>query len=214
MKSRHPPFRIAAVKSRSRAVDRTNSSPGRLSRQAWIDGAVAKLAEDSVAALRVDELAEALGVTKGSFYWHFENREALLDAVLDWWRQLMTNETAASLNRLPDVPRDRLIKLISIALSPRPNVPGGPFELTLRDWARRDPAVMKVVVEVDRAREAIVTDLYLAMGLEKSVARDYAHAHMAYVIGDRMTSPSTDLIELKRRRRIALAVLLPPLIDK
>ena len=190
--------------------DGAHQKGSRLSRQAWIDAAVVKLAQDSVAALRVDELAEQLGVTKGSFYWHFANREALLDAVLDWWRQLMTRQTEDVLARLPDVPRERLVKLIDIALSPRPDVPGGPFELTLRDWARRDAVVMRIVQDVDTAREVIVTDLYRAIGLDEPAARDYAHAHMAYVIGDRMTNPGNDPQELRRRRRIAVAMLVPP----
>lgn len=79
-------------------------------------------------------------------------------------------------------------------------MPCGPFELTLRDWARRDPAVRNVVREVDDARVELATKLYLELGLSLSEARDYAHAHMAYVIGDRMSKSGDDAHELQRRR--------------
>lgn len=191
----------------------TGDNASRLSRQAWIDAAVAKLAEDSVTALRVDELAEQLGVTKGSFYWHFETREALLQAVLAWWQQLMTRHIQEIVDKLPADPRQRLETVFRIGLSPHPSVPGGPFELTLRDWARRDPAVRKVVLEVDGAREELATKLYLELGLSLSEARDYAHAHMAYVIGDRMSKSGDDAQDLRRRRRIAFNLLIPQMIS-
>lgn len=181
----------------------------RLSRQDWIDGTIRKLAEDSVAALRVDELAEYLNVTKGSFYWHFKSREDLLDAVLAWWRTLMTSEIKRMLASLPDTGWDRLRNLLRIAISARPDVPGGPFELTLRDWARRDPQVERVVREVDDARIALVADLYKDAGLDDDAAQEYAFAQMAFVIGARTAFASGGTTEIARQRRIAETLLLP-----
>lgn len=200
---------LKASSSRGSHRDEDSAASGRVSRQNWIDIAVSNLAKDSVAALRVDELAEQLGVTKGSFYWHFENREALLQAVLLWWRDLMTNQMPELLAKLPNDPRQRIEKIIRIGLSSGPSVPGGPFELSLRDWARRDAKVRKIVNEVDEARVHLLVDLYGQLGLSATQARDYAHAHMAFVIGDRMTSVDDDPQELRRRRRIAVYLLIP-----
>ena len=58
-----------------------------LDRDAWIKGAIAILAEHGAERLRVEVLAKRLGVTKGSFYWHFKNRRDLLDAVLQFWKE-------------------------------------------------------------------------------------------------------------------------------
>lgn len=181
----------------------------RLSRQDWIDGAIRKLSEDSVAALRVDELAEYLNVTKGSFYWHFQSREDLLSAVLSWWRTLMTSEIKNVLGNLPGTGWERLANLLKIAISARPDVPGGPFELTLRDWARRDVQVAKVIDEVDTERIIFVADLYQDAGLDAQTARDYAFAQMAFVVGARTAFPIDGPAEITRRRRIAEALLLP-----
>ena len=181
----------------------------KLTRQDWIDGAIQKLSEDSVAALRVDELAEFLNVTKGSFYWHFESREDLLEGVLAWWRTLHTSEIKNVLSRLPEAGWERLRTLMHIAISTGPYVPGGPFELTLRDWARRDSRVAQLVREVNEARVNFVEELYRQAGLDTETARDYAEAHLAFVIGARTASPSATRAEIGRCREIAEKLLLP-----
>ena len=158
----------------------------RLNRKDWIDGAIILLAEDNVEALRIDVLARRLGVTKGSFYWHFKNREALLDAVLEAWREQMTTGIASFINNFPGTPLGRLSRLMRIAISPRPDVPGGPFELTLRDWARRDAKVDQVVKEVDSKRLEFLKGLYLDAGMSRTDAEMYAFGQMSYVLGGRL----------------------------
>jgi AcrR family transcriptional regulator len=181
-----------------------------LGRKDWIEAAIAMLAEDNVEALRVDTLAEKLGVTKGSFYWHFKGRDDLLFAVLDEWRLRMTSEVQSLIFDKSGTPWERLERLLRIAISSRPDVPGGPFETTLRDWARRDSKVAAVVREVDADRIAFAAQLYREAGLSESDAQDFADAHMAVVIGIRMTlADSSNREEIKRRRRIGAALLLP-----
>jgi AcrR family transcriptional regulator len=181
-----------------------------LGRKDWIDAAIALLAEDNVEALRVDTLAEKLGVTKGSFYWHFKGREDLLFAVLDEWRLRMTSEVQSLIFDRSGTPWERLERLLRIAISGRPDVPGGPFEMTLRDWARRDSKVAGVMRAVDASRIAFAAQLYREAGLGEDEAQDYAEAHMAVVIGIRMTlADGENRDEIKRRRRIGAALLLP-----
>ncbi len=180
-----------------------------LSRSDWIGAAIAMLAEDNVEALRVDTLAEKLGVTKGSFYWHFKGRDDLLLAVVDAWRLTMTSETRALIVDTSGTPWERLERLLRIAISGRKDVPGGPFEVTLRDWARRDTNVAKVVQQVDSERIDFLRQLYREAGLSPADADDFSEMHMAFVIGTRMTLTTDDREEIKRRRRIGAALLLP-----
>jgi len=180
-----------------------------LGRKDWIEAAVVMLAEDNVEALRVDTLAEKLGVTKGSFYWHFEGREDLLSAVVETWRLRMTSETRALIVDTSGTPWERLERLIRIAVSHRQDVPGGPFEMTLRDWARRDAKVASVVHEVDTERVKFLRQLYREAGLSDGDADDYAELHMAFVIGTRLTLSPSDREEIRRRRRVGTALLLP-----
>lgn len=191
------------------AVKSPKAAEASLGRSDWIEAAIAMLAEDNVEALRVDTLAEKLGVTKGSFYWHFKGRDDLLLAVVEAWRLTMTSEIRALIFDRSGTPWERLERLLRIAISGRPDVPGGPFEMTLRDWARRDTKVAEVVRAVDAERNAFAVQLYREAGLSEADARDYAEAHMAVVIGIRMTLTVNDPEEIKRRRRIAGALLLP-----
>jgi AcrR family transcriptional regulator len=180
-----------------------------LARKDWIEAAIEMLAEDNVEALRVDTLAERLGVTKGSFYWHFKGREDLLFSVLESWRLQMTSQIRTLIADTSGTPWERIERLLRIAISARPEVPGGPFELTLRDWARRDAKVAEIVREVDNARTDFARLLYRDAGLSEADAQDFAELHMAFVIGQRMTLATGDRDEVQRRRRIAIALLLP-----
>jgi AcrR family transcriptional regulator len=180
-----------------------------LGRKDWIEAAIALLAEDNVEALRVDTLAEKLGVTKGSFYWHFKGRDDLLFAVLDEWRLRMTSEIQQLILDKSGTPWERLERLLRIATSGRPDVPGGALEMTLRDWARRNAKVAAVVREVDASRVQFLRQLYREAGLEDRDVDDYAELHIAFVIGTRITVDPADRDEINRRRRIGAALLLP-----
>lgn len=121
----------------------------------------------------------------------------------------MTSETRALIVDISGTPWERLERLIRIAVSHRQDVPGGPFEMTLRDWARRDAKVAAVVHEVDTERVNFLRQLYREAGLSDSDAEEYAELHMAFVIGTRLTLPPGDREEIKRRRRVGMALLLP-----
>jgi AcrR family transcriptional regulator len=181
----------------------------RLSREDWIIGAIYFLASNNVDALRVDLLAKELLVTKGSFYWHFSSREDLLDAVLESWRETMINNIEAWLRTTTGTPVGRLKRLLRIAISPRVEVPGGPLELTLRDWARRDAKVDAVIRQVDAQRMQIVKDLYRAAGFDEEKADAHALLHMTFVIGGRMMLFNADPDQIGGRWRIGETYLLP-----
>lgn len=191
------------------AVKTQKAAEPPLARKDWIDAAIEMMAEDNVEALRVDNLAERLGVTKGSFYWHFKGREDLIFAVLESWRLQMTSQIQSLIADTSGTPWERIERLLRIAISARPHVPGGPFEVTLRDWARRDVKVDQIIREVDKARFDFAKQLYRDAGLNEADALDYAELHMAYVIGSRMTLAAGDREDVQRKRRIAVELLLP-----
>jgi AcrR family transcriptional regulator len=83
----------------------------RLSPDAWTAAALEVMADKGLAGVAVEPLASKLGVTKGSFYWHFHNREDLLAATLERWEKSYTDDLIDRLARIAD-PRDRLRRLI------------------------------------------------------------------------------------------------------
>ncbi len=132
----------------------------RLSRETWADAALEALAERGVRAVAVEPLAAALGVTKGSFYWHFRNREELLEAALARWRERGTEDVIRQLEQVRD-PRERLRELFRVSFGdPR----GGKAEAAL--LASDDPVVRAALPGVTARRldflAATLTDLALA----------------------------------------------------
>ena len=86
---------------------------GRLSAEDWAQAALDLIAEQGVAAVAVEPLARRLGVTTGSFYWHFPSRDALLQAALERWEKVEQEQVFGQLEAIAD-PRERLRALFDL----------------------------------------------------------------------------------------------------
>ncbi|NJD36671.1 MAG: TetR/AcrR family transcriptional regulator [Betaproteobacteria bacterium] len=153
-----------------------------LDREAWIKGAIAILAEHGAERLRVEILAKRLGVTKGSFYWHFKDRRDLLDAVLTFWKDGRIRDIRKQTQAEPGGEVAALLHTIEVYASAR-NRKGISIEAAVRDWARRDAQAVAVVEEVDAERLACACRLFLACGLESREAQARSVMLYAYVFG-------------------------------
>jgi AcrR family transcriptional regulator len=149
----------------------------RLSSQDWTDAALRALADGGVAAVRVDALARDLGVTRGSFYWHFTDRDALLKAALELWEERLTAQVIDELGGIDD-PSERLERLMRVAFGDEP-VPG----LQPAIMAHADhPVVRPVLRRVTARRIGYIAAGYEELGLPSSVARRRAViAYAAYL---------------------------------
>jgi AcrR family transcriptional regulator len=147
----------------------------RTPRGAWIEAALAALAEGGPDAVRVERLAKRLGVSKGGFYWHFDDRGALIDEALDAWERSGTEDVIATVEAEPGDPRAKLRRLFELAPAAR-----GSFavDLALRDVARRDRAVAKRLRRVDRRRMEFLRSLF--RGFCNSEDEVEARALLAY----------------------------------
>src|SRR5688572_23888558 len=127
----------------------------RLSRKDWIHAALTAIAEGGVAAVAVEPLAARLGTTKGSFYWHFANRDALLQAALAEWEEQTTTVVRSEILSAPDEPLDRLRRLIArvVALAEQDAV--GPALIA----NARHPAVQPILARVTEARIGLTVEL-------------------------------------------------------
>lgn len=119
----------------------------RTPRGAWVDAALQALAKGGPDAVRVEALAAGLGVSKGGFYWHFKDRQALLDEMLDSWEKAVVEDVIASVESQPADPRAKLQQLFELA----PSVDFA-VELALRDWSRRDRDVAERLRRIDSRR--------------------------------------------------------------
>ena len=128
----------------------------RTPRGAWVHAALQALAAGGPDAVRVETLAVSLGVSKGGFYWHFADRQALLEEMLDTWEQTGTEDIIARVASHPGDARAKLQKLFDITSSPE----GLAVELAVRDWSRRDSDVAGRLRRADNRRMAFVRSLF------------------------------------------------------
>ncbi|HYQ79244.1 MAG TPA: TetR/AcrR family transcriptional regulator [Solirubrobacterales bacterium] len=126
-------------------------------REAWIEAAMRALAAGGPDAVRIEALAKDLGVTKGGFYWHFDDRAALMEETLDSWEQSGTEDVIATVDKDSEEPRAKLRRLFELAPAAKDLFAA---ELALRDWARRDPAVDTRLRRVDDRRMAYLRSLF------------------------------------------------------
>src|SRR6476659_10987293 len=108
-------------------------APTRTPRDTWIRVGMQALADGGPEAVRVEPLAKALGVTRGGFYWHFKDRQALLDELLDAWERRSTDEVLERVEREGGDPRAKVRRAGMLTFSSDLL----PVDLAIRDWARR-----------------------------------------------------------------------------
>jgi AcrR family transcriptional regulator len=150
----------------------------RLSAEDWEDGALALIAEQGVGALAVEALARQLGVTKGSFYWHFRTREALLQAALERWEEYGEREVLAEIERIPD-PLKRFPELFRrVAHEIQPH---RVYAALLK--ALDHPQVVPVMSRVSQRRMEFLTRLYREAGLDPVVALHRSRLTYAAYVG-------------------------------
>ncbi|MGW4893312.1 TetR/AcrR family transcriptional regulator [Kitasatospora sp. NPDC004240] len=151
---------------------------GKVTRDDWTTAALGALARGGVAAVAVDALARELGVTRGSFYWHFDNREALLVAALETWELRATTEVVAAVREHADA-ETRVRVLFAEALG-SDEIAG--LEPALANQTAH-PAVAAVVARVTGTRLAFLTELFTDLGLTPGAARHRALAAYATYLG-------------------------------
>jgi AcrR family transcriptional regulator len=157
----------------------------RLSADDWTRAALAALADGGLAAVAIEPLAARLGATKGSFYWHFTGRDALVAAALERWERTDTEDVITTIEAEPDLTA-RLRLLLSLALDGRARV-----ELALQPTATH-PQVAPVLGRVTRRRLEYLTDVFAGLGFDRDTARERSvlaytaylgHAQLTTVVG-------------------------------
>lgn len=146
------------------------------SREDWVAAAWQTLGEVGVDGVRVEALARSLGVTKGSFYWHFKNRQELIDALFDRWFGLREESREEYLRDNP-APQDRLWKVIERGITRGTRGQAA----ALRLWAQRHPEAAGRITEADARRRAFFIEQFRALGLDGHAAEVRAELYMAVI---------------------------------
>jgi AcrR family transcriptional regulator len=143
-----------------------------LSAEDWLDLGLKTLARSGYAALKAEPLAKAMGVSRGSFYWHFADIGTFHAAILAHWRDIAAEQIIADLESA-GTSEDPLARLLTRILSGRLAL-----ERAVRSWATSDAAARAAVQAIDRRRLDYVETMLKRVGLEPEVAQ--ARAQILY----------------------------------
>ena len=152
-------------------------------RDDWISAALAALAEGGIEAVKVERLAARLGVSKGSFYWHFKDRPALLAALLDLWDGNFTQQLIDEAAGLA-TPAARLRKVAELALAATmEGVDSARAEAAVQAWATTDEAAAKRLRGVEEVRIDYIAGELEAAGMPGAQARSMGKALYMALLG-------------------------------
>jgi AcrR family transcriptional regulator len=177
----------------------------RTPRSSWIAEGLRALAAGGPGAVRIEPLARALGVTKGGFYWHFEDRRSLLDEMLEAWERVMIDEAIEHVESEGGDARARLRRLFALASSSDIRELLS-VDLAIRDWSRRDQMVAKRLRRVDNRRMDYMRSLFGAFCPDEDEVEARCMVAFSLFIGspfvaaDHGARSRADVVELALRR--------------
>ena len=181
--------------------------------EVWIETAKKALVDDGLEGVKIDRLAKKLGVTRGGFYHHFDGRSDLLGRLIDHWTA--SNDFIPSVTDVdtPDQAIDALHQMADTLVAEKRFLPA--FDLAVREWARIDPRIEKIVMKVDEARITRLTRIFSALGYasEEAVIRArvfYFHQIGFYSLGYHRRQSKA---ERRRNAPIYLKIVCGPHYD-
>ena len=140
--------------------------PPHLTPEDWIAAAFRRLGQGGIGAVRAEVVARDLGVSKGSFYWHFADLPDLRSRMLEHWEAQATARILAMAEAASDAPLQRLARLLDLATSDLDAPYGGyATEAAIRDWARSDPEAAAAQARADAARLGYLQALFDQAGV-------------------------------------------------
>ncbi len=142
--------------------------------EAFIDAAYQRLLEGGVDAVKVASVSEAISLTRTAFYWHFKDREALLDALLARWEAKNTGNLIARTEAFAASANEAVLNVFDAWLLPE--IFDARFDFAVRTWAHSDPTVREKVQANDAMRLDALTRMFSRFGYNGLAAETRARA--------------------------------------
>lgn len=175
-----------------------------LGREDWLQGAI-ELSLKGIDQVKVAPLATKLGVTTGSFYWHFENRKELLAELLKYWEREMTDSAIVAAKQFTGPPADRILALMETVMSQGL----ARYDLPIWQWAQSDADAKRVFKRALKKRFKFAAWMFAEAGFAKTEAEARGRMMVIYMMGESTLIP--DPIA-KRKEYLALKhkILMSP----
>jgi AcrR family transcriptional regulator len=147
----------------------------KLGRQDWVNIGIQTLIERGIESVRVEPLAKLLNVTRGSFYWHFKNRDDLLEEILREWETRNTKSIIEQIEGLNGSAIAKLLSLLEIAAED-----DNLLEKAVRVWSVNDDRAAESIARVDEQRLDYLQNLFLQIGFSEIDSK--VRAQIAYSV--------------------------------
>jgi AcrR family transcriptional regulator len=136
----------------------------KLTRTKWLEFALEILTKEGNTKLRIDHLVQCMGVTKGSFYWHFKNRDDFLLSLIEHWAKVSTLVVVEHMKQVQGSAEERLLELMQfIVINDLTR-----HDIAVRAWALMEPEVAYIVEKTDKRRLAFIRILFAEMGFDEN----------------------------------------------
>ena len=183
-------------------MSRKEKTP-QLTRKSWILAAENALISGGIGKVNVEGLARSLGVTKGSFYWHFKDRQQLLDELLNYWVEEMTDTVLEMAREFSGNPVKR-IHMVAEYIVSHERARLDPY---IRAWSLHDKVAEEKVKKTDKKRFDFLNVLFKDAGFKPLEAEARARLLYYYVLGEHLTTIIEPLAERLARLRIKTELL-------
>lgn len=180
------------------------SETTRLSRNDWLKAAL-RFCETGINAVKVAPLAKDMGVTTGSFYWHFKNRRELLDALLEYWEREMTDSAIDAARRFEGSPVNRIYQLmeaVTVGSLAR-------YDLPIWHWAQSDAKAHHVFKGVLKKRFEFAAWMFAQAGFSREQAEIRGRMMVTYMMGESTLIPGP-MAKRKKSLKLKHAILTAP----
>ncbi len=177
----------------------------RLCRDDWIRGALELLSKAGVESVKIVPLAEQLGVTSGSFYWHFKNRRELYDALLDYWEREMTDAAIEAAKHFAGPPKERIWRLMEQVMS----IGLARYDLAIWHWAQMDSNANRVFKRSLKKRFTFAAWMFSEAGFSHEQAEIRGRMMVIYMMGESTLIPDS-MAKRKEFLKLKHAILIAP----
>ena len=174
-----------------------DSKSKRLGREDWLRSALELLSTAGIEKVKIVPLAEKLGVTSGSFYWHFTNRGQLYNELLEYWEQEMTDKAITQAKHFAGPPKERILLLMEQVMA----TGMARYDLAIWHWAQSDAAAQTVFQRTLEKRFAFAAWMFRQAGFSKIQAETRGRMMVVYMMGESTLIPDAPV---KRKKRLKL----------
>jgi len=162
--------------------EKTKPRESRLSKTDWLRHGLEALRLYGIKDLNIDALAEYIGVTKGSFYWHFKDRSDFYKHLIKYWEEELTTSVMERIIALPGAADERLKALMELVIKEEL----ARYDADIRAWSVYEEIAEKAVARIDKIRMGFVKSLFKEMGFSKKEAEIRSRLFYLYIIGEFM----------------------------